>query len=77
MPVEIRELVIQARLQESGTSGMSDAQRPTSVVQRNKTGAEDAEEVLESPAPYPEWMEQLVERCLQRMEARLAEKFIR
>lgn len=77
MPVEIRELVIQARLQESGASGMSEVQRSGSVAQRNKTEAEDAEAVPEVTAPDPEWIEQIVERCLQRMEARLAEKSLR
>ena len=77
MPVEIRELVIQARLQDAGGFGSAQGLDARPAIQRNNTEAEPGEEGPEPTEPDAEWVERLVEKCLLRLEARLAEKSLR
>lgn len=69
MPIEIRELVIQARVQDGEASATTD-----NTIQREKSQTGEAPEVEELS---PEVIERIVERCLQRTKEWLAEQSIR
>lgn len=68
--VEIRELVIQARLLEEDGPGTG----YTKSVQSDNT--EDTPE-LQVADPDPKWVQKIVETCLREMQERWAEKSLR
>lgn len=72
MPVEIRELVIQARLNEEA----GDEVRETTRTGTDASRAHDGEETPSILANEDE-IEQLVERCLLRLQEWLAERAMR
>jgi Family of unknown function (DUF5908) len=73
MAVEIRELVIQARLQESDATGLDKAAKAA----LGADGATEESASERSFEPDEEWMEQLVERCVLRLREWMAEKSLR
>jgi len=74
MPVEIRELVIQAKVLENADAPVSQFTPPPS-----KTPAMDAdeEESAERVLQDPEWIDQIVQKCMARMQEWLNEKSMR
>lgn len=69
--VEIRELVIQARLREDV------AGEPAVIsLQKDLDEADEAEEMT-APPPDPEWVQKIVERCLYEVQAWWREKNLR
>lgn len=73
MPVEIRELVIQARLQESEGAG-ADSALNNSVISRKEATQPEASASTE---PDAEWVDIMVEKCMLRLREWLAEKSMR
>ena len=71
MPVEIRELVIQARLQESEGA---DSALNNSVISRKEATQPEASASTE---PDAEWVDIMVEKCMLRLREWLAEKSMR
>jgi Family of unknown function (DUF5908) len=68
--VEIRELVIQARLREDAEAG-PDGSKP------KKEGEEGEEDDTSAPPPDPEWVQKIVDRCLYEVQAWWREKNLR
>ena len=73
MPIEIRELVIQAQVQETAASSPA-VQRADNGPGPFDTGG--AENTGQLPAD-PEWIEKVVEQCMARLQEWLTEKSIR
>ncbi|MCK6694170.1 MAG: DUF5908 family protein [Thermoanaerobaculia bacterium] len=73
MPIEIREIVIQAQVQDPSAA--------SPVVQRALNGAGPVEagrpENAEQAPADPEWIEKVVEQCVARLQEWLTEKSIR
>lgn len=68
--VEIRELVIQARLREDAETGPDVSQRHS-----DKDAGEDQDNA--SLPPDPEWVQKIVDRCLYEVQAWWREKNMR
>ena len=68
--VEIRELVIQARLREDAEVG-PEGSTP------QKEGSEDGDEDKGASPPDPEWVQKIVDRCLYEVQAWWREKNLR
>lgn len=64
MPVEIRELVIQARLQDN-------------IAEEINLAPDIPEQEVDANAPDPEWMEQVINQCIIRMKEWITEKSMR
>lgn len=74
MPVEIREIVIQAKVPDKTTANHLDQQ--TMPVQRVNGDANDRTEV-ESQEISAEWIQKIVDICLKEVKVWLTEKSIR
>jgi hypothetical protein len=68
--VEIRELVIQARLREEDGPGTGDTRSAQSVNT-------DETPELQVADPDPKWIQKIVEICLREMQERWTEKSMR
>lgn len=72
MPVEIRELVIQAKLLEDEPGNGAP------VLQQASAMPDDSDlHDRSDPADDPEWMEKVVEQCMLRLKEWLTEKSMR
>lgn len=71
MPVEIREIVIQAKVQDN--SGAGESSKPVQLAAPDIQLQEDGNQAT----PDPEWIQKIVEICMAEMKTWMTENSIR